>query len=137
LLRVDSVCSAASFRLTGIIFPAADALPDLPVGAADRIRTSRNPTSHNILVLEFRGSDCVFFCWLFLGFYSVLEIHLGSMQPVRFFFEVLRTSLIERSLPLSNSWKQFSFDPEKMVGVVNSGIERLSGIVIHATHVFL
>ena len=67
----------------------------------------------------------------------MLEIHVGSMQPVRVFPEVLRSSLIERSLSLSNSWKQFSFNPEKMVGVVNSGIERLSDIVIHATHVFL
>ena len=32
-------------RLTGR-FLSAGALPDLPVGAADRIRTSRNPTSH-------------------------------------------------------------------------------------------
>jgi hypothetical protein len=59
------------------------------------------------------------------------------MQPVRYISEVLRSSLIERSLTLSNFWKQVGFNPEKMVGVVNSGIERLSGIVIHATHVFL
>ena len=36
-------------------FPAAGALPDLPVGAADQIRTSRNLTSHSNYVKHSIG----------------------------------------------------------------------------------
>ena len=47
------------------------------------------------------------------------------MQPVANISEVPRSSVIEKSLSLSNSWKQFGFNPEKYGRVVNSGIERL------------
>ena len=64
----------------------------------------------------------------------MLEINVGSTQPARNFSEELQNSLIERSLSLSNSWEQSGFNPKSMVGVVDSGIERLSDIAIHATH---
>jgi hypothetical protein len=56
------------------------------------------------------------------------------MQPVRNISQVLRSLLIERSLVLVKLLEAVWFQPEKMVGVVNSGTERLSGIAIHTTH---